>query len=192
MLVAPLLAGLALGGGEPDPQVSAAQAGAQENPFPNVLVTFEPQLFGKVGIRRAGLLCLPAGTIYGAPIYRSLRYHASAMMRFALREQGHTSRSAHVALKNVQELQAEVRALSMKACARNWGFGDRSSVAGSVRISILWTARRLNADQSTMSYQIDSELDWPQASGSVIDLVEAAFEESARQFVSAVLLQSAP
>lgn len=173
-------------------QLATVPMATRERSLPDVIVTFAPHLFGKIGVKRAGLLCLPADVINGASVYRSLRYNASTALGFALSEQNRKDLSAYNKSGSVHELHAEVLDLKVKVCARNWGLGDRTSVVGNVRLGVRWTARRSDASHSLVSARVDSQTDWSTASGSVIDLVDAAFEESARRFVVTSLLGDTP
>lgn len=152
--------------------------------LPVVDLTFAPETLKAVGPRKAGLLCLPAGSVRGASLAQPLRLLATSVLHGVISKQLR-DRPARVAqLATVSQIDADVRALKVKVCAAHWGLGDASLIKGSAVLRIRWTSRPAAAGGATDWVETEARVDWPNLSGTMVDLVVTAFEQSAIQYMN--------
>lgn len=181
LLAAPLLATLLAGQTGAAP---ASEALAEQISFlPPVFLTFSPQALKKIGSRRAGLLCLPAGPLRGAAVAQPLRRAATAVLQGAIIDAARTDQGVVIAFRGVRQIDAQVRRVHVKACATRWGFGDRNSFKGHAEMRVYWTIGFRDRQRSDAEIETDAVTEPANSSGTLADLVEAALEKNAQQLV---------
>lgn len=141
----------------------------------------------KIGRKKAGLVCLPNGTLDAQDIKVGLADSAKGIIK-ALSNAGLTAVSSddfaaapsERAAYSVRWLKAVVTGADFNVCAKKWGMGDRQRVSGKAALAVAWSVRegpllfsdKTWSDQSVIEYRSDqaTSLDFIAAAGVVHSL----------------------
>lgn len=98
-----------------------------------------------VGQKRAGLMCLPNGSIRWSDVTVGTSMDQREIVQDVLEDEGVavTPLGEFVASNSagrVLRLRGSVRSASFSLCARHWGTGDARALSGDTRLEIEWRA----------------------------------------------------
>lgn len=165
---------------------SGTPIGARRDDLPSVFVKFAPAALRKVGTQKVGLLCFPGPPVRGSLFLRALQLEADHAFRMTMREAARANRRLYDWSDEVDDIEADVRALKVKGCARRWGLGDKYSITGRAWMTVVWTAHFVDANRPPLRIEATTALEWPESAGENVDLVTATFADNVRSFVSDV------
>lgn len=96
----------------------------------------------RIGVKRAGLLCMPNGAIQWGEVSTGGTMDKREIVQDALEDAGlPVTPLGAVEVRDrrpVLRLRATVRAANFSLCARHWGMGDAKALSGDVALEIEW------------------------------------------------------
>ncbi|WP_174273783.1 hypothetical protein [Sphingomonas bacterium] len=138
-----------------------------------------------VGTRRAGLMCLPNGTIRWKDIPQGDALDRREIIQDVLEDEGQhvASLGGTVAARRQVRIRGVVRAAAFRLCARQW-LGDRGALSGDAHLEMEWRAENGDGADPGLRHvsTIDRHFDGKQAA-SLGTLFRAMLEASARDLV---------
>jgi hypothetical protein len=147
----------------------------------------------KLGPKRAGLLCLPNGSIrlgrlnLTGPFLRGAVEEALSKTEISIA----TNDSAAMDGTPVPyRLVGTITSVRLSTCATGWGMGDRSSVKGHADVVVNWELASSGAKGHVLNRSVAGSADFPRPSGDAADLLASAVSESARSFIARPEVQS--
>lgn len=100
----------------------------------------------KVGSRRAGLACLPAGSVNVADFLIGPEELLNGLQR-ELARNGLPVDISVAPPRELPQLVVRLDAITAKLCASSWGLGDTSRVKGTVAFTFVWNDPTLPQEQ---------------------------------------------
>jgi len=151
----------------------------------------------KIGSKKAGLVCLPNGSIrWTKDLVLSEAELRTALSQGLNGSDGHFAQSESSIFREPDRakylIAAHISRAKFDVCATRWGLGDRHAIKGTGRITIDWKVYS-TADRSlVLELQTDEGVDQPDASaGGIRALVVKALERSTAAFLMSSKLRLA-
>lgn len=135
------------------PTLAIVPASATPEKSVGLLALMPTPALGKVGPKKAGLACLPNGSVSAVDFVRVADEFATPLADLLANRGYKVTREA--AKSSPVSVSVQLIGIDASICAPSWGLGDKSSVKGHVRFLFHWTVRRdgmslVETDQSVL------------------------------------------